>query len=209
MWYSSCWERCQPFSQPSGTSPELPSEALSRAPILPSASEASTSAEVSPKSLPNIKTTAQPVAEILAVAQVQKSEPAILFYMNRNLFRPIIYFKTGDVMLTTTDLLLLWTSLARLRIRPVPMGSSAQFPLQNVDHYCWPSPYIRRQILLQIPKIEFGLLSRMESKGNYIKSGNLYGDYISNVLTTSTTSNGERKSMMATRYHNRPFRYTG
>ena len=46
-------------------------------------SEASTSAEVSPKSLPNkniqdIKTTAQPVAEILAVAQVQKSEPAIL-----------------------------------------------------------------------------------------------------------------------------------
>ena len=80
------------------------------------------------------------------------------------------------------------------------MGSSAQFPLQNVDHYCWPSPYIRRQILLQIPKIEFGLL---ESKGNYIRSGNLYGDYVSNVLTTSTTtSTGERKSMMATRYHN-------
>ena len=114
-------KKMQSFSQSSGTSPELTSEALSRAPILPSASEASTSAEVSPKSLPNKniqdiinKTTAQRGAQILAVTQVQKFEPAILFYMNRNLFRPIIYFKTGDVMLPTTDLLLLWTSLARL-----------------------------------------------------------------------------------------------
>ncbi len=34
---------------------------------------------------------------------MQKSEPTILFYMNRLLFRPFIYFKSGDIMLTTTD----------------------------------------------------------------------------------------------------------
>ena len=59
-------------------------------------------AALTSESIKDINTTAQPTAEILAVAQIQKSEPTVLFYMNRFLFRTFIYFKSFDVLLTTT-----------------------------------------------------------------------------------------------------------
>ena len=68
--------------------------------------------------LRDIKTAAKPVAVTLAVSQVQTSEPVILFYMNRKLFRPFVYFKTGDIMLTTADAYE-WNDGKKLNIRGV------------------------------------------------------------------------------------------
>lgn len=55
-------------------------------------------AALTSESIKDINTTAQPTAEILAVAQIQKSEPTVLFYMNCL----GLLFKSFDVLLTTT-----------------------------------------------------------------------------------------------------------
>lgn len=51
----------------------------------------------------DIKYTAQPVSKILAVSQIITKEPSVLFYANREVFRPFIYCKTEDVLLSTKE----------------------------------------------------------------------------------------------------------
>lgn len=77
-------------------------------------------------SIKDINTTAQPIAEVLVLAQMQKSEPTILFYMNRFLFRPFIYFKSGDIMLTTTDAYE-WNTEEKLNVHGVLLMGALQF----------------------------------------------------------------------------------
>jgi hypothetical protein len=61
----------------------------------------------------------------------------------------------------------------------------------------WPSPYIRKSVLMQLPKIESSLLNRIKllSEASYIKSGNLYGDYVSHHLQS-----GVSKMLVASPY---------
>jgi hypothetical protein len=52
----------------------------------------------------DINSVSQPVAQILSVAQMQGlTEPVVLFYSNRQVFRPFIYYKSADVLLTTKE----------------------------------------------------------------------------------------------------------
>ena len=50
----------------------------------------------------------------------------------------------------------------------------------TVLHYQWPSRYICRSVLMQLPKLESTSLQRLKnmSSQSYIKNGNLYQDYV-------------------------------
>ena len=50
--------------------------------------------------------------------------------------------------------------------------------------YTWPSPYIRRRVFMQLREIGATFLKRIDLLANasYIKSGNLYGDYVTHSL---------------------------
>lgn len=50
--------------------------------------------------------------------------------------------------------------------------------------YDWPSPYIRRRVLMQLREIESTFINRLEllANGSYIKSGQLYKDYVTHRL---------------------------
>lgn len=101
-----------------------------------SASSPQPEAVLDNQSIKDINTTAQPIAELLVVAQMQKSEPTILFYMNRFLFRPFIYFKSGDIMLTTTDAYE-WNTEKRLNVHGVLLMALLMGALQfkeNLDN---------------------------------------------------------------------------
>lgn len=50
--------------------------------------------------------------------------------------------------------------------------------------YDWPSPYIRRSILMKLKEVQTTFLTRQQLLANasYVKSGNLFGDYVKDRL---------------------------
>lgn len=60
------------------------------------------SVDVNDEIVNDINSVSQPVAEILSVSQIHGiKEPVVLFYANRQVFRPFVYYKTADILLTT------------------------------------------------------------------------------------------------------------
>lgn len=46
----------------------------------------------------------QPVGELLLASQISTmTEPTVLLYANRQVFRPFIYYKSADILLTTKE----------------------------------------------------------------------------------------------------------
>lgn len=73
----------------------------------------------SSEAINDIQSVSQPVAEILIFSQIPTIiEPVILFYANRQVLRPFIYYKNGDILLTTKEAYQ-WHTCGQLNIHGV------------------------------------------------------------------------------------------
>ena len=55
------------------------------------------------KDIRDIQSCCQPAVQLLTVSQITAENPLVLIYANRQVFRPFIYYKTTDMLLTTKE----------------------------------------------------------------------------------------------------------
>ena len=110
---------------------------------------------------PNSSHCVQPVVQIVSVSQMKgfrNNEPTVLFFGNRTVFRPYIYFRSNDILLTTTHQLE-WHTDDAIAIDSVIIGALLVEAVQGVKYRPRIAEYLKEK--LAIPSTGF-----MEAMGN-------------------------------------------
>ena len=99
---------------------------------------------------PNSSHCVQPVVQIVSVSQMKSfrnNEPTVLFFGNRTVFRPYIYFWSNDILLTTTHQLE-WHTDDAIAIDSVIIGALLVEAVQGVKYRPRIAEYLKEKLAL-------------------------------------------------------------